>query len=228
MEKTTLSTVPLLACVLIGGKSSRMGRPKHLLNQEGKSWLERTVAMLSPMVDEVVLAGTGNIPPALAHLTRIHDAADVQGPLAGILAALRARPEASWIILACDMPALNKEALNWLLAEARLAELAILPRLDKADKTRVEPLFAWYSGKCLPHLEQMAASGNWRINQLRHIQGVRTPLPPPHLHFAWSNINTPEQLQCYQRCLDNKESSSAQQSEETAPSTSDLSHQEAY
>ncbi|NLZ17509.1 MAG: molybdenum cofactor guanylyltransferase [Desulfobulbaceae bacterium] len=228
MGKTPLNTVPLLACVLIGGKSSRMGRPKHLLSQKGRSWLERTVAVLSPVVDEVVLAGAGNIPPTLAHITRIHDATDVQGPLAGILAALRARPEASWIILACDMPALDKEALDWLLAESRSGELAILPRLDEADATRVEPLFAWYSGKCLPYLEQMAASGNWRINQLRHIQGVHTPLPPPHLHFAWSNINTPEQLQGYQCCLDRGENSSARQGEEIVPSAADLSHQEKY
>ena len=40
MGQETITPAPLLACVLIGGKSSRMGQPKHLLNQAGCSWLE--------------------------------------------------------------------------------------------------------------------------------------------------------------------------------------------
>ena len=34
---------PVWGCVLIGGRSRRMGRPKHLIEAGGCSWLERTV-----------------------------------------------------------------------------------------------------------------------------------------------------------------------------------------
>ena len=94
MAVETSTPTPLLACVLIGGKSSRMGQPKHLLNQAGHSWLERIVRTLSPFVDEVFLAGSGQVPAALTRLTRLSDVNGVQGPLAGILAALRHRPDA--------------------------------------------------------------------------------------------------------------------------------------
>ncbi len=186
---------PLLACVLIGGKSSRMGQPKHLLNQAGHSWLERIVHTLEPLVDEVFLAGNGQIPAALTRLTRLSDVRGVHGPLAGILAALRQRPHALWLVFACDLPAAHAEAIQWLITEARQGGLATLPCLDSGQ--RVEPLFAAYSGACLPHLEILAASGNWRINQMREVEGVRTPQIPAQFRQAWNNINTPAQLQRY-------------------------------
>ena len=195
MGQETITPAPLLACVLIGGKSSRMGQPKHLLNQAGCSWLERIVCTVRPFVDEVFLAGNGAIPAALTHLTRLCDVNGVQGPLAGILAALRFLPDALWLVLACDLPAAHADAIAWLIAEARQGGLAVLPRLDTGQ--RVEPLFAIYSGQCLPYLEQLAASGNWRINQVRQVEGVRTPKAPAQLSPAWNNINTPAQLQRY-------------------------------
>ncbi|MDO5673938.1 MAG: molybdenum cofactor guanylyltransferase [bacterium] len=195
MTQGTIGPAPLLACVLIGGKSSRMGQPKHLLNQAGSSWLERIVRTLSPFVDEVFLAGNGQIPEALTRLNRLADVCGVQGPLAGILAALRLRPDALWLVFACDLPAVHAEAVQWLIAEARLGGLAILPCLDSGR--RVEPLFAAYSGECLPHLGKLAASGNWRLNQMRQVEGVRTPQIPAQFRQAWNNINTPAQLQRY-------------------------------
>ncbi len=186
---------PLLACVLIGGKSSRMGCPKHLLTQAGRFWLEHTVAVAAAQVDAVLLAGSGKIPPSLTHLTRLRDATGVHGPMAGILAALRHHPGASWLILACDLPALHAEALAWLLAAMRPEDLALFPYLE--ERGQVEPLFACYRGPCLPHLERLAASGNWGLGQLRHVPGVRTVQIPPALRSAWRNINTPQQLQRY-------------------------------
>ncbi len=194
-KKTEKRADPLLACVLIGGKSSRMGRPKHLLTQDGRFWLEHTVAVAAAQVDAVLLAGSGRIPPSLTHLTRLHDAAGAHGPMAGIMAALRHHPGASWLVLACDLPALHAEALAWLLAEMRPQDLALFPYLE--EREQVEPLFACYHGTCLPHLERLAASGTWGLSQLRHVPGVRTVRIPPTLRPAWRNINTPQQLQHY-------------------------------
>ena len=37
---------PVFGCVLIGGKSRRMGYPKHLIQKNGKPWIQRTVELL--------------------------------------------------------------------------------------------------------------------------------------------------------------------------------------
>ncbi|HBT96513.1 MAG TPA: hypothetical protein DEB25_02130, partial [Desulfobulbaceae bacterium] len=52
------SKPPLWGCLLIGGKSSRMGRPKHLLPlADGSLWLERAAALLRPRVVGLALVG---------------------------------------------------------------------------------------------------------------------------------------------------------------------------
>ncbi len=179
-------------CILIGGRSSRMGTPKHLILQNGSTWVERTVALLQQMLGQVIIAGAGELPPSLQAIPRVTDVPNLGGPLAGILATLRAYPLVSWLVVACDQPDICPEAFQWLLDCRQPGVLAILP--DIAGTGRVEPLLAYYDRGILPVLEEMAAEGHWRMNRLRSISGVITPTPPAHLHDSWHNINTPDDL----------------------------------
>ncbi|WP_448872303.1 molybdenum cofactor guanylyltransferase [Desulfobulbus propionicus] len=180
-------------CVLIGGKSSRMGVPKHLLFQEGRTWIERTVHVLGQVAEQVIVAGDGELPPTLQTIIRVPDIPGLAGPLAGILAALRAFPLVSWLVAACDQPEIHREALQWLLACREPGVLAVLP--DVAGNGRVEPLLAYYDRAIRPVLEEMAASGQLRMNRLQSVPGVKTPRPPRPLHDAWRNFNTPGDLE---------------------------------
>lgn len=179
-------------CVLIGGKSSRMGTPKHLIAQDGRTWIERTVALLQQMLARVVIVGAGELPLSLQAVTRVDDIPDIGGPLSGILAALRAFPRVSWLVVACDQPDMRPEAMQWLLGWRAPGVLAVMP--DIAGNGRVEPLLAYYDRAILPVLEKMAASGHRRMNRLQSVPGVKTPSPPSHLHDCWHNINTPNEL----------------------------------
>lgn len=184
---------PIWGCVLIGGKSRRMGQPKHLLEQSGITWIERTVALLRPRVEQVVVAGSGHLPAVLEQMVlRVDDVAGIGGPLAGILAAFRCYPEKSWLVAACDLPDLEDAALRWLLDCRGSEVLAVLPDLE-ADG-RVEPLLAYYDRRSRLLLETMAASGQQRMQWLRQAQGVVTPRPPLSLRRCWRNVNTPEDL----------------------------------
>ena len=193
MKAGEAQVVPAVwGCVLIGGKSSRMGMPKHLITQEGKTWLERTVSILGQVVEQVIVAGAGTLPPPLHAIIRVPDVAGLAGPLAGILAAMRAYPQVSWLVTACDQPGIHREALQRLLACREPGVLAVLPVV--ADNGRIEPLLAYYDRTIRPILEQMAVSGHLRMNRLRSVPGVKTPTPPRSLHDAWRNINTPGDL----------------------------------
>lgn len=183
---------PVWGCVLIGGKSSRMGRPKHLLPQEEKTWLERAVETLSPLVGQVVISGSGLIPDALADLPRVPDAPGLAGPLAGILAVMRWQPAVSWLVMACDLPDAQPESLRWLLEQRRPGIRAVLPDLNAGG--RLEPLLAWYDFRCRPLLEEIAASGPLRLHRLAEQEGICRAMPPAQLHGSWRNVNTPEEL----------------------------------
>jgi len=169
-----------------------MGAPKHLLRQNGQAWIERTTSILRRKVEQVVIAGAGDLPASLARTLRVDDAPELAGPLAGILAAFRAYPQVSWLVAACDLPDMQEEALQWLLDCRRTGVAAIMPEL--AGDGRIEPLLAYYDQSCRRLLEELAAGGHRRMSRLQGASGVWTPRPPAHLQSSWRNVNTPEDL----------------------------------
>ena len=177
-------------CVLIGGKSERMGRPKHLLEQKGMTWLEVIVATLRERTEQVVVSGEGIIPASLQGILVVPDAEAIDGPLAGIIAIMRKFPGVSWLVAACDMPYIQTAALDWLLAQRTSKVAAILPELS--GDGQVEPLLAYYDHSCLTLIERIVAQGSRRPGALVGLKGVTTPRVPVTLHSSWRNVNFPE------------------------------------
>nr|WP_269755867.1 molybdenum cofactor guanylyltransferase [Desulfogranum marinum] len=177
---------------MVGGKSRRMGRAKHLIRHQGKTWLERTVEVLQNQTKKVVVSGAGELPDSLAELDQIADVEGLAGPIAGILAALRYQPEVSWLIVACDLPEMNEQALQWLLSRRRIGRHAVLADLE--GNGRVEPLLAYYDYRCRKAVEDIVAAGSLRINRLQGVPGVFIDQPPASLRRCWRNINTPSDL----------------------------------
>jgi molybdopterin-guanine dinucleotide biosynthesis protein A len=195
MEQLTLLCLqtPVWACVLIGGRSSRMGRPKHLItDNSGVTWLQRITLLLQSQVDGIVLSGKGEVPEELEDMIRLPDIPDLAGPLAGILSAMRWNPTASWLVVACDMPDITEEALTWLLARRRPGVWGTLARLQKNGP--VEPLLAHYDSRCRPLFEDMAQRGHLRIGMVADHPNIETPPVPRQLLPSWRNVNTPAEI----------------------------------
>ena len=198
LEDIVLQT-PVWACILIGGRSSRMGQPKHLLTMEqgsSESWIERTVRLVQPHVDGVIVSGKGEMPLSLENLQRIPDLPGVAGPLTGVLSAMRWQPGISWLVIACDMPFISEDAINWLLKRRGPGCWGRLPRLSGSDFC--EPLFSWYGGRSAHLLEDQLLNGNLRVGKIGKHPKIDNPTIPEEFCSAWKNINTPEQLQSAQ------------------------------
>jgi molybdopterin-guanine dinucleotide biosynthesis protein MobB len=177
-------TTPVCAGVLFGGRSQRMGQPKHLLRLGRRTWLEHIVATVRPSIPQVVLLGAGEVPPSLRGLPVVPDVPDRRGPLAGMLAAMRWRPDASWVFVACDLPQISPTAVDWLLGKRAPGVWAILPRLP--DGRGVEPLLACYEPRARLLLEDSLAPSD-----LARLPRVITPEPPSEIAGAWTNVNAP-------------------------------------
>jgi molybdopterin-guanine dinucleotide biosynthesis protein A len=104
--------------------------------------------------------------------------------MAGMLAAMRWRPDASWVFVACDLPRVSPAAVQWLLSKRAPGVWAILPRLPDCQK--VEPLLACYESRARLLLENSHAP-----SELAQLSSVMTPEPPPEIAGAWVNMNTP-------------------------------------
>jgi len=178
------SDAPLYGGILVGGGSSRMGQAKHLMQHAGRTWLDHAVDALRGRVSETVILGKAEMPQACESFPCLADVPGAGGPIAGMLAAMRWAPMASWLFVACDMPLISGEAVDWLLSFRAPGVWAVLPRLDGSP--RVEPLLAYYNFRSLPCLEQVSVPRG-----LAGHDNVRSPLVPASLAAAWSNINTP-------------------------------------
>lgn len=181
------------ACVLIGGRSSRMGRPKHLIEDgKGTTWLERTTEILYPLVDGLVVSGNGMLPEKLSSVTRLPDIPGVVGPLTGVIAASRWQPLVTWLLVACDMPHISTESVQWLLSERRAGAWGKVPRLAETD--HCEPLFAWYDFRAAQLFEDQMYKGNLRIGGAAAHPKIENPVVPSSFRYAWQNFNSPDQV----------------------------------
>jgi molybdopterin-guanine dinucleotide biosynthesis protein MobB len=184
---------PVLGGVLVGGASSRMGRPKHLAKVGGQTLLQRACHALAPHALEVVLLGRAE---GAARRPWLPDVPGIHGPLAGMLSALRWHPCAAWLIAACDMPNLDADALAWVLAQRRPGRWAVIP----ADPDgRLEPLAAVWEPQAAPLLNDLVLHGQAAPRLAARHAKVATPPLPAELRGAFRNVNTPGDLAALRR-----------------------------
>jgi molybdopterin-guanine dinucleotide biosynthesis protein A len=169
----------LLVGVLVGGASRRMGgQPKGLLPVPGSS--ERIVPRLLRLTHEA-LPGAGVVlvgrHPAYTHLSVsvLDDATQEAGPLAGLVALLRAAKaegRREVLLLASDLPHLKSDLLR-RLAEFETTAWAVAPRMDG----RYQPLFARYATLALELAEDALEASDRSLQALlRRLTAVDFPL----------------------------------------------------
>jgi len=180
---------PLAAAVLIGGRSARMGRPKHLLPVDGKSLIERTVALVAEVVPRVVIAGAGTLPDSLEMLPRMADERPDAGPLAGIVSAMQALPGHALLVLSCDLPRMSAAALRWLVAERVIHCLATVPR---GSDREYHCLAAIYEPHAITALVEMLDRGMGPIALLQS-PDVHPPRVPAELEHCFADTDSPEE-----------------------------------
>lgn len=103
----------LAAIILAGGASRRMGEDKALLAWDGVRAVDRVAGLAAA-------AGAGEVVVSGGDYGRrfIRDPEEGAGPVAGVLAAMRAVEAERYLILAVDAPTLTADDLAPLLAAA--------------------------------------------------------------------------------------------------------------
>jgi molybdopterin-guanine dinucleotide biosynthesis protein A len=138
------AAAPLYGLVLSGGRSTRMQRDKAGLEYDGQPQLERAVALLRPLVTRtfVSIRADQRDDKQRAAFDTIADLAPGLGPLGGIQAAQHAHPDAAWLVLACDLPFLEADTLQYLIEHRATARAATAYR--SSSDGLPEPLCAIY------------------------------------------------------------------------------------
>ncbi len=115
--------------ILAGGRSQRFGRDKLREPLAGVPILERAIAAVAAVTNEVIVVAAPDAAWDLPPGTRlVHDSSAYEGPLAGCLAGLTAAREPLVLIAGGDMPTLDPAVLGLLLRslESSSADACVL------------------------------------------------------------------------------------------------------
>ncbi|MBN1928521.1 MAG: bifunctional molybdenum cofactor guanylyltransferase MobA/molybdopterin-guanine dinucleotide biosynthesis adaptor protein MobB [Chlorobiaceae bacterium] len=195
--------IPLNGLVLAGGQSSRMGRDKATLSYHGANQLERTAALLRAVCGEVFISCRQKQFETYAATSGIPAIADSYldlGPLGGLLSAQRQRPDAAWLVAACDFPLIDEAAMA-SLAKAR-NPFRFATAFVSGDRDRPEPLLTIYEPKSRRRLLEAHAAGNDSLRSF--LRRNRVALVEPHDPAALFNANDPGEFDKARRMIENR------------------------
>ena len=129
----------LTAFVLAGGKSTRMGRDKALLEFDGETLLAHSLKLARLVAPEVRIIGDAKKFAPWGDV--VEDIYPEHGPLGGIHAALAGTPTDLNLVLPIDMPLLHAVFLEFLIHKAiENPAVVTVPR----TAGRLHPLCATY------------------------------------------------------------------------------------
>lgn len=188
-----------------GGQSSRMGRDKALVPLAGRPMIAHVLARVTGLGDETLV--TTNNPDALEflELPLVTDEEPGAGALPGLLTALKAARGDTVLVVACDMPFVNRLLLEHLLELAPGADV-VVPRWNEMYQT-MQAVYA--RKKCLKAVQASLEQGDQRMISFYPQVKVRIVPPDEVTEYdpsgrSFFNVNTPEDLAEAERFLDQR------------------------
>jgi molybdopterin-guanine dinucleotide biosynthesis protein A len=186
--------------VLAGGKSQRMGFDKGTVNWYGKEQRYFMADMLKTFCHKVYISRSSDKQEIDQTYPVITDTFLNLGPLGAILSAFREQPDCAWLIVACDLPLLNKETLGYLVKDRDTASIATA--FQSPDNEFPEPLITIWEPKSYPVLLSFLAQG-YSCPRKVLINCDPKLLKAPDTD-ALTNVNTPDELERIKRILHQK------------------------
>jgi molybdopterin-guanine dinucleotide biosynthesis protein A len=147
------------AFLLAGGKSSRMGTNKALLEFRGQTLLARGLHTLAAACGDVTIVGDHEA--FASHGRVVSDIFPGCGPLAGIHTALHHSSAELNLMLAVDMPFISVELLQFLFLTAQNCDaLVTVPRTRRG----LQPLCAVYRPDFAAVAARAIQAGNYKVD----------------------------------------------------------------
>ncbi|OGW61039.1 MAG: hypothetical protein A2V83_03590 [Nitrospirae bacterium RBG_16_64_22] len=186
-------SLKLSGAILAGGENRRMPVLKPFLDVGGECILDRTIAVLGNLVDDLFIVTRTPSLFADFGVRCVPDSREDRGPLTGIEAALEAAVHPRVLVAACDMPDLSVHAARRVAGSADNDAWAVIPRVNG----RLEPLFALYDRRLLPRIGALLTEGRRAVHPLAedaHVRVLEVSAIGTDGKDPFRNINTPSDL----------------------------------
>jgi molybdopterin-guanine dinucleotide biosynthesis protein A len=179
--------------VLAGGRSSRMGREKALLEIGGVPLIFRTARLVESVAGSATVIGETEGIRALG-LRCVPDEWPGAGPLGGIATALRVSAAPWSLVVACDLPYLTRAWLEYLVGRALESEADAVIAMNDGG---AEPLCAAYRKSANTTMRAAVSEGNLKVRSF--LETLRGEVIEPEEWkrfdsdgYLFKNMNTPE------------------------------------
>jgi molybdopterin-guanine dinucleotide biosynthesis protein A len=187
--------------VLAGGKSQRMGFDKGAVNWHGKEQRYYMADMLKPFCESVYISCRAEQQAEINEkYLSLTDTFTGLGPYGAILSALREEPDSAWLVVACDLPLLDADTLQYLVHNRNTSTIATT--YQSGFDGFPEPLITIWEPKSYPVLLSFLAQG-YSCPRKVLINSDITLLQSQN-RDALTNVNTPDELDTIKRILHQK------------------------
>lgn len=186
--------------ILAGGQSRRMGQDKAFLPVGGRPVIERVIAAVTPLTDDLFISANTSDKFAGYGLPIVPDVYPDKAALGGIYSVIQAARHAHVLVVACDLPFLNVALLQHLIDLAPTAEV-VAPLIQPPQP---ETLHAVYSRACLPAIQKRLLANQLRVIgffedvSVHYVARDEVAQFDPEFH-SFINMNTPEDWQRVQQ-----------------------------
>ena len=182
---------PLYGLVLAGGKSQRMGKDKGQINYHGKPQRAFMADVLNEICDETYLSVRSSKNEIPTDYPFLEDTFEGLGPFGAIASAFRQQPNAAWLVVACDLPLLDLETLDFLVKHRQPS--AVATAFNSPVNEFPEPLISIWEPKSYPILLQFLAQGFSCPRKVLINSDVHLVDAPDGQKLM--NVNRPEELE---------------------------------
>ncbi len=184
--------------VLAGGKNQRMGKPKDKINWHGKEQRDYAADLFAPFFNEGFISfRQDQLEKFDPNYNVLTDTFLNMGPFGGILSALRSQRDKAWLVVACDLPLLDKKSLEFLIENRNIEKTATT--YESPFDGLPEPLITIWEPKSYPLLLNFLGSG---ITCPRKVLiNSDTLILKPGNPDSLMNVNTPEDREKAQEIL---------------------------
>ena len=193
LDEKLRAAVPVLnGLVLAGGKSVRMGKDKGLIDYHGMPQRNYMATLVKQLCEKTYFSCRPDQVDELAeYFPTLPDTFTGLGPMGAILTAFREQPDVAWLVVACDLPLLDKNTLDFLIEKRNPSKIATTFRSPVNQFP--EPLVTIWEPRAYPVLLQFLAQGyscprKALINSPVHV------LEAPR-EETLMNVNTPEEYE---------------------------------
>lgn len=178
--------------VLAGGKSRRMGRDKGLMRYGHKPQRYYLADLLGQFCDQVYISCRREQEKAIADAgyQPLVDDGMAEKQYGAILSALNRYPDRAWLVVACDLPMINPEAMNYLIGKRDSSMIATAYKNPRGGLP--EPLLAIWEPRSRDMLIEKLGQGITCPRKALIGSSPDVVLADPPNSLILMNANTPE------------------------------------